>query len=155
MDISKIAISIGNISFSGEGDQAWLSEQLDKILSQADQLIKLVPPQESAANQNKNDRDGSSKISENASKPLATFLKEKNATVKQVEKFLATAIWLETAKGKNRMATADVSAALKVSNQSKLNNPAECLNQNVSKGYCEKEGKEFFVTQEGKSALGF
>lgn len=87
-----------------------------------------------------------------AAKTLAVFLKEKNATRNQVKKCLATAIWLE-AKGKQRMTTSDVTKALKDSNQARLGNASDCLNQNVSKGYCEKDGKEFFVTDEGKSSL--
>ncbi len=66
---------------------------------------------------------------------------------------MATAVWCES-KGKNRLKTNDVTAALRNANQAKLNNAADCLNQNVSKGYCEKEGKEFYVTQEGKDKLG-
>jgi len=87
-----------------------------------------------------------------AGKTLASFLKDKNATSKQVLKFLATAVWLES-KGKNRMTTADVTQALRDSNQSKLNNAADCLAQNVKKGLCEKEGNQFFVTSEGKDSL--
>jgi len=51
------------------------------------------------------------------------------------------------------LTTGDVSKALKDSNQSRLGNPSQCLNDNVSKGYCEKDGKQFFVTQEGKVSL--
>ena len=83
---------------------------------------------------------------------MATFLKEKGATTKQVLKFLATAVWIES-KGKQRLSTGDITKALKDSNQSKLGNPAECLNQNVKKGFCEKDGSEFFVTTEGKDSL--
>jgi hypothetical protein len=46
-----------------------------------------------------------------------------------------------------------VSKALNDANQKRLGNPAECLNQNVAKGYCEKDGKQFFVTDDGKSSL--
>ena len=72
----------------------------------------------------------------------------------QNEKFLAAAIWVEAKSGKNRLKTADVSSALKNANQTKINNPSETLNQNVTKGFCEKEGKDFFVTQEGRDHLG-
>jgi len=83
---------------------------------------------------------------------LASFLRDKNAGTNQVKKFLAASVWLE-AKGKNRLTTADVTRALKDSNQSRIGNPADCLNKNVSKGHCEKDGKEFFVTTDGKNAL--
>jgi len=87
-----------------------------------------------------------------AKKTLPAFLQEKNATSRQVKKFLATAVWLE-AKGQSRLTTGDVSKALNDANQKRLGNPAECLNQNVAKGYCEKDGKQFFVTDDGKSSL--
>ena len=56
-------------------------------------------------------------------------------------------------EGPKRMQTKDVTGALKTANQSRLGNPADCLNQNVSKGYCEKEGNQFFVTDDGKASL--
>ena len=66
---------------------------------------------------------------------------------------MATAAWLE-AKGQNRLATKDISSALKNASQSRLANASDALAKNVGKGYCEKEGKQFFVTQEGKEHLG-
>ena len=87
-----------------------------------------------------------------AKKTLPAFLQEKNATTKQVKKFLATAVWLE-AKGQSRLTTSDVTKALNDANQKRLGNPTDCLNQNVTKGYCEKDGKQFFVTDDGKSSL--
>jgi len=79
-------------------------------------------------------------------------LREKNASTNQVRKFLATAVWLH-ARGKKRLSTADVTRALKDSNQTRLGNPADCLNKNVAKGHCEKDGKDFFVTSEGSASL--
>lgn len=154
MGESKIEIKIGEVKFSGEGDKEWLSEQLDKILDKAESLIKLAPsvtpPDNPGAGHQPADFSNSSSI---ANQTLATFLKNKNATTAQVDKFLATAVWCE-AKGKNRLKTSDITAALKNANQSRLGNPADCLNGNVSKGYCEKDGKEFYVTQEGKDKIG-
>jgi len=43
MGESKIEIKIGQISFSGEGEQDWVAKQLDKILGQAEKLIHLAP----------------------------------------------------------------------------------------------------------------
>jgi len=40
MSDTKIEIKIGEISFSGEGNQDWLSGQLDKILDKASELNK-------------------------------------------------------------------------------------------------------------------
>ena len=152
MSEAKIEIQIGEVRFSGEGDQDWLTQQLDKILDKVETLIKVAPkttkggaPSHQAA-----DFSGSSDI---ANQSLATFLKSKSATTGQVEKFLATAIWVEAKENKTRLKTADISGALSNASQSKLNNAADKLNKNVAKGFCEKDGKEFFVTQEGKEHM--
>lgn len=153
MSISKIEVKIGEFSFSGEGNEDWLSGQLDKILDKAETLIALAPAQNTAPPQPSHqpaDFSGNPSI---ASKSLANFLKEKNATSNQVTKFLATAAWIE-AKGKKRVSTSDVSSALREASQSKLNNASLNLIQNVQKGFCEKDGNQFFVTQEGKQTLG-
>ena len=146
----KIQIKIGGIEFSGEGDKDWLGHQLDKILTNAQKLATLTaPPVSGVPGGGHNPIRTDQAI---AGKPLATFLKEKNASTNQTRKFLATAIWLE-AKGKQKMTTGDITKALKESNQSRLGNPSDCLNKNTSKGYCEKDGNQFYVIEEGKTSL--
>ena len=152
MSEAKIEIQIGEVRFSGEGDQEWLTKQLDKILSKAESLIKLAP-KPPAGNQAGHQAADFSNSSDIANQSLAAFLKAKNATTGQVEKFLATAVWVEAKENKTRLKTSDVSSALSKASQSKLNNPSDKLNKNVAKGFCEKDGKEFFVTQEGKEHL--
>ena len=157
MPDAKIEITIGTITFQAEGEQKWVADQLDKLFTNAKDLSTVAPvaPVAPVTPAPHTEGDGHTPIKPDAgiaAKPLATFLKEKNATTNQVQKFLATAVRLES-KGKNRIATADVTKSLKDSNQTRLGNPADCLNKNVSKGYCEKDGKEFFVTQEGKDSL--
>jgi hypothetical protein len=151
MSESKIEIKIGQITFSGEGEQDWVAKQLDKILAQAEKLLSLAP----APGEGGGDDAGHKPMGKDptiADKTLPAFLQEKSATTKQVKKFLATAVWLE-AKGHGRLTTGDVAKALNDAHQKRLGNPAECLNQNVSKGYCEKDNKQFFVTDEGKRSL--
>jgi hypothetical protein len=159
MSDAKIEIKIGEIVFSGEGESAWLTEQLDKILDRAGDLIALTPqalpsqaPPTSVNDLSHQPADltGHSEIS---SQPLAVWLKSKNAESVQNIKFLATAVWVE-AKGQKRIQTKDVSSALSNASQRKLNNPALCLIGNVKKGFCEKEGNQFYVTEEGKRSLG-
>lgn len=154
MSEAKIEFTIGGISFIGEGDKDWVAAQLDKILDKAPELVALGPKtQRRAITEATPQQHIPVQPDETiAQKTLPSFLAEKGATKNQIKKFLATAIWLE-AKGKSRPTTSDVTHALKDSNQSKLSNPADCLNKNVSKGYCEKDGKGFFVTQEGKNSL--
>lgn len=151
MSDAKVEIRVGEIHFSGEGNQDWVASQLDKILAKAEELIKFVPAQVTPDSSGKTHKPMGSDPGI-ASKTLPSFLNEKNANKVQVKKLLATAVWLE-AKGMKRIKTSDITTALKDSNQSRLGNPADCLNQNVSKGYCEKDGSDFFVTDEGKQSL--
>jgi hypothetical protein len=150
MSEAKIQIKIGEVEFSGEGEKAWVAAQLERILKVAPTIVAATPPlasRRAAAPSG----DGSNHELAASAQPLATFLRDKNAT-NQVKRFLATAAWLQS-KGKDRLTTADVTRALKGSNQSRLGNPADCLNKNVAKGHCEKDGKEFFVTTDGLSSL--
>lgn len=151
MSDAKIEVKVGQITFSGEGEQDWVAKQLDKILAQAEKLIQLVPEgqAEEDGGSGKKHMEGNSTI---AKKTLPAFLQEKGATTNQVKKFLATAVWLE-AKGKGKIETAEITKALKDAHQARLGNAADCLNQNVKKGYSEKDGKQFFVTDEGKKSL--
>lgn len=146
---AKIDIKIGEIQFSGQGEQEWVAKQLDKILGQAEKLIQLAPP---PAESESAEQKPMGKDSAIAKMTLPSFLSEKGATKNQVKKFLATSVWLE-AKGQSRLQTSDVTRALQDSKQSRLANPSKCLNDNVAKGYCEKDGKQFFVTEEGKKSL--
>src|ERR1039458_1993882 len=147
MGNAKIEIKIGGLHFSCEAEQQWVTTQLDKIIAKADVLGKLGEKQETDAK-----AAGASKQTGQVSS-LANFLTTKNSTTVQVKKFLATAVWLHL-KGKEKVTTGDVAKSLKDNHQGKLNNPADCLNQNVSKGFCEKDGNEFFVTDEGLNELG-
>jgi|HubBroStandDraft_1064217.scaffolds.fasta_scaffold00085_14 hypothetical protein len=151
---AKIDIKVGAISFAAEGSEKWLSGELDKVLAKAPELAAITP-----AEPQDNDRGGGDGAQTKHAKKgklgtLAHFLKEKSATSNQVKKFLATAVYLLDTTGKDRLTTGDVKAALKNANQTKLNNPSECLNQNVGKGYAEKDGGSFFVTDPGRTSLG-
>ncbi len=149
---AKVEFTVGAISFAGEGDKEWLASQLDKILDKAPGLMKLTPPEQSEQLPLSDSQQPSQEQDSIAQKNLPVFLQEKNANAPQVRKFLATAVWL-IAQGHTRLSTRDVTQALRESRQSRLSNASDCLNRNVSKGYCEKIGNEFFVTQEGKDSL--
>lgn len=93
-------------------------------------------------------------VGEGLSVTLASFLKQTKSKSSQVRRFLATAEWLHRS-GKEALTTRDVSSALDKNRQNKLSNPADCLNKNVTKGYCEKRtGGQFYVTDEGRKSLG-
>jgi hypothetical protein len=143
---AKIEVKFGDTFFSGEGDSAWLESQLDKILGSAlNGTEGAVPDQDDGASKKP-------KSERSAPGSLASFLRAMKATTNQVRKFLATAHWLDV-KGEGNLKTSLVTKALADNRQTKLTNPAHCLNQNVRKGYCEKRGKEFFVTEEGVNSL--
>jgi hypothetical protein len=151
MSDSKINIKIGHVEFSGEGDQDWLASQLDKILEKIPELLKI----ELAASEPLKPNGRGRKVIPKGGKgsTLATWLKDKSATGNQTKKFLATAAYLQ-ANGTERVTTSEVTDSLKSNNQGKLTNASDCLNQNVGKGYCEKDGKSFYVTPEGFKELG-
>jgi hypothetical protein len=78
---------------------------------------------------------------------LASFLTSKKTASSQRRKFLATSVWLHDSTGKPRLSTGDVKKALKTNSQGKLANASASLNNNVARGFCEKDGKNgFFVT---------
>jgi hypothetical protein len=141
---AKIQISVGAITFSGEGTEEWLEKQLDKLLSSAPQLAAIHPPNEEQAVKVNGADSGEAGT-------LASLL-QKSSNKSQVGRFLATAAWLHK-KGKRRLRTSDVTKALSDANQGRLSNAADCLLQNVGKGHCEREGKDFYVTPEGFTAL--
>jgi len=146
----KIQVKVGDVEFTGEGEQGWVATQLDRILKAAPGIVAAKPAvSHGATDPHTHTRTQESEI---GSQTLAGFLRDKNASSNQVKKFLATAVWLH-ARGKKRLTTADVTRALKESNQTRLGNPADCLNKNVAKGHCEKDGKDFFVTTEGETSL--
>jgi hypothetical protein len=146
---SKIEIKAGGTEFSATGAPEWVAKQLDKFFEKAASLAAIPPADDDTGGGGGANGGGSGGGQKSktgiAGKPLALYLKEQDATTSQVKKFHSTAVWLH-ARGAKRISTAEVSAALKASNQTKLNNPADCLNQNVKKGLCEKDGNQFFVT---------
>ena len=150
MSDSKINIKIGQIEFSGEGHPDWLASQLDNVLSKVPLLLKFdlnsvdLPKQQNGI---------SSSNHMKASTTLATWLKDKAATTNQNRKFLATAAYLQKS-GKERLTTSEVTESLRSTNQGRLSNASEGLNRNVGKGFCEKDGKTFYVTPEGFTELG-
>ena len=84
---------------------------------------------------------------------LATYIKAKKGEKNQNNRFLATAQWL-SGRSENPLTAKAVAAALSDHNQKRLANPADALNQNVRKGYCEKrKDGSFFITPEGLEVL--
>jgi hypothetical protein len=152
---AKIEIKVGAVTFSGEGEGKWLSEQLDKVLEKIPELANVSPSGGSGDIGNAGGGSGTSHTGSSAAGgTLANFLKSKNATTNQRLKFLASAIWVTDAKKKDQLTTNDVTQALTDAKQVPLSNPSQSLNDNIKQGYCHKTGKQFYVTDEGRTALG-
>jgi len=145
---TKIEVTLGSLTFSGEGEQSWLAEQLDKVL-QANSELAQVPAKADASSSN----GGSVQVAGAFSSSMASYIKEKGGESNQVDRFLISADWLRR-RGITKINTSAVSKALLENHQKRLANPADCLNKNVAKGYCEKTGKDFFITPEGLKKLG-
>lgn len=140
---------MSGINFAGEGDQTWLSQQLDKVIATAQKL-----PPSSRSKSPKPSSGGESKV-EDFTTSLASYLKEKNAGSNQVLRFLVTADWIRMRHHTTNLNTSAITKALKDHQQSRLGNPADSLNKNVSKGHCEKAADgSFFITPDGLDSLG-
>lgn len=154
MTTAKIEVNVGGLGFSAEGEQEWLAEQLDKILKAAPEVVGATQAAASSpGGQSGSANTGSAAASGSFTETLASYIKAKKGDDNQVQRFLATADWLRR-RGENPLTTRAVTSALKTNHQKKLVNPADCLNQNVAKGYCEKADGGFFITPDGLKALG-
>jgi hypothetical protein len=143
---AKIELKLGNLQFTGDGEAAWLEKQLDKLLDRVKSVDLADLPEDPNGDQAKTRHHKTKET-------LSSYLKSSSATANQVKKFLATACWL-TAKGTELFATGDITKALADNRQGKLANPSDALNKNVKKGFCVKDGKQFYVTEEGFTSLG-
>ncbi|TET38307.1 MAG: hypothetical protein E3J72_03595 [Planctomycetota bacterium] len=145
---AKIKIRIGKLEVEYDGPSAFLDKKLLSLISDISSINFTGFIQE-----DNGESGGERKSPKKVSGTLATFIKASNARSKQWLRFLATAAWLH-GRGQKRLLTKDISKALSDNSQKRLGNPSEMLTQNVTKGYCEKEGASFFVTEEGYSELG-
>jgi hypothetical protein len=148
----KVEFSIGSLRFAGEGDQNWVESQLDKILDKVPTLSAFVAQIGSGSGAESGNPGATGDASFTAS--LASHIKAQGAEQSRVKRFLATADWLRR-RGGQALTTAAVAKALSDNHQKRLANPADCLNQNVTKGLCEKKGDGFFITPDGLVAMGY
>ncbi len=144
---TKIRIKVGGVEVDYEGPEAFLNKKLPELISQLSTLAKQVPDEDGSGGGGTGGGSNDKKTG-----TLAAFIKEKKASKNQNKRFLATAEWLHRG-GLERIKTADVTGAISKNHQSALGNPSQCLNSNVTSGYCVKSGKDFYVTDEGRSSL--
>jgi hypothetical protein len=156
MTVAKLEIKVGAVSFTGEGAESWLAHQLDKVLAKLPELLNLHVENSDESLSDHKDLANPHIAPHGAVRKgtaLAAFLREKKATGSQTRKFLAAALWLHDVKDQKRVATADVSKALNEHNQGKLTNPTQCLVSNATQGMVVRDGKQFYVTDEGRAEL--
>jgi hypothetical protein len=150
MAVAKIEIKVGEFSFAGEGNEKWLSSQLEKVLRQLPDLVRSARPSQEREHGRESVRPGV----RGATSTLAAFLVAKKATHNKTRTFLAAALWLQD-RGNEHLTTNEVTRILYESKQGKLPNPSQRLAHNVRRGLCAKVGKrEFHVTEEGRAELG-
>jgi len=141
---AKIRVRVGDIEVDYEGAENFLDKKLPELVTYLSKLAERVPQRTES---------GKTGIKERGDPgTLASFLKVKNATISQKRRFLATAEWLHR-RGSVKLKTRDITKALQDNHQKRIGNPSDTLLQNISDGSCEKAGSEFFVTDEGRTAL--
>lgn len=154
---ARIEFKIGDIEFVCEGEQEWVTDQLDKILNRLPHLekesvknsVKQTPQSVSNIHSNTHaDLFSEQKTDNDIPVELSTFLQKKDAIEKQRRRFLATAVWLQL-NGKQLVMTKEVTDALRAARQMKITNPSHQLNQNMAQGFCQREGRGFYVTPQG------
>ena len=149
--LGELNIRLGKLEFAGKGQQAWLAEQLKTV-------VAAIPTMPAGDPEGPGERaGGDNSISSAAPKftaSLASHIKSKGAEGNQLLRFLVTADWLRL-RGTAPLTTAAVSKALTDNHQSRLANPADCLNKNVGKGFCEKINGGFYITPDGLKELGY
>lgn len=155
MSDSKLEFKIGSITFSGEGTGDWLSKQLDKVLAKIPELVAVASSEilGNTGNVPTDKHEGDHANAHKVSETLAGFLKAASVGTNQNKKFLATAVWLHDTAKKNRLTTTEVIGALNTHSQGKLTNAALNLKRNIGKGFCVRDGKQFYVTSEGRESL--
>ena len=144
----KIRIKVGDVEVDYDGAEAFLTKKLPELVGR----LRPTGSRQAPGTGGDQKPGGHTAKHQATNGSLAGYLIATKAKQNQVRKFLATAAWLQQ-KGNERVSTADVTKALKVARQGKLTNPADCLNKNVGKGHCEKDGKQFYVLEDGYELL--
>ena len=137
---ARIEFKIGNIEFVSEGEQEWVTDQLDKMLERLPNL----------------EAEGKKMPVKQVTQPVVasvqptenTDLFTSQKTNRAIRKFLGTAVWLQS-NGQQTIKTKEVTDALRSARQVKITNPSHQLNQNIAQGFCQKEGRGFYVTPQG------
>ncbi len=157
---TEFRLKLGSAEIEFIGDAEFLKNEIMPAVSRIVSVVEATPIQLSLPESEKSysqkgiveDQTNFKPLATNAGS-LASHIKKHNADKNQRKRFLVTADWIRL-RGKPDLTTASVANALQENQQAKLTNPADCLNKNASKGYCEKTPDGFFITPEGLEFLG-
>lgn len=151
MAAARLEVVVGDIHFSADGTEEWVSTTFAKFLDQTANIRsgKLLDGKVVAKAEPSGEHQPPTPKSLGN---LASFIRQHNGNTTQVRRFLAASLWLQRS-GASLLKTSDVAKALLDARQQPLNNPADVLNQNVAKGFCVKSGEGFYVTSEGEESL--
>jgi hypothetical protein len=105
MSEAKIEMKIGQITFSGAGEQEWVTKQLDKILAQAEKLIHLAPEHHDEDNRDPGKKP-MGKIPQSRGRHCAHFYRKKvQPRIKSRNSWLQPSGWKQRARIGCKLAT--------------------------------------------------
>lgn len=150
---ARLDIKMGIATFSAEGDPDWIDARLSDFYDKAG-IGQGADASNDTTDEISTSGDGANAKPNGNGMTLPTFLKGASIGTNQTKKFLATTIWLRDKQGVKVHSTGDVAKALKDNLQTKIKNPSQALNGNITKGFCEKtDNGQFFITAEGTQSL--
>ena len=109
----KVAIAIGSLSFSGEGEQTWVTEQFDKILAKVPELLKQAPNLVSPSSGSANGGGQQSRQSAGIAKGTVAAIAAKLGVATGPELIMAAAAKLTFVDGKDSFSRKSLLEAMK------------------------------------------
>ena len=148
--VVKVRIRVGDVEVDFEGNEPALYSKVPEL---AERLAKLNDQVSHAVDGKKGQHAGQGHGKDRQIGTLPAFLKNSDAGTRQWKRLVGCAEWLHR-RGTKTLAVRDVVKALSDNHQKRMGNPSDVLSQCISKGYCEKHASGFFVTDEGRAAIG-
>lgn len=145
MSDSKIQVKVGAVEFSGEGNQDWLSNQLDKILEKIPELLKVenTTPKKSVATASIDPIEGL--VSGLSLINIAGKLNSKSAS----ELAIAAATFLHFIEGKTAFSRDELSSTMKKATgfykDTMMNNLTKTLTQLEKNGTFNKSSSLYSI----------
>ena len=143
---SYIRVEFGGVTVTFKGSENFMERELPKLVTDLANRVAGIsdaaPPAASAGGQDQEAAIG-----------LPEFIRRQSEET-QVRRFLAAAAWLQ-ANQTQHLTSGSVVKALQEFRQTGVGNASDCLNANITKGFCERrKDKTFFVTPAGLNEVG-